>query len=155
MKENGSMMKLKEWEHIFIVMEHRILVNGEMIGNMEKVLKHGLMVQNTNENIMMVKNIIKEFYIFQMDQPNGEFHFYDINGKGLYIWPNQRKYEVTGIQYKMQGHGRITWDDGRMYEGEFENDKKHGKEYIFIWTDGRKYIGQWKDGKQHGRGHPK
>jgi hypothetical protein len=52
-------------------------------------------------------------------------------------------------------HGKnsvFTWEDGRKYEGDYEEDKRsgHGK-----WTySDRKtyYIGGWKDGKQHGEG---
>lgn len=51
----------------------------------------------------------------------------------------------------MHGKGKITWLDGRYYEGEYVDDKKQG-EGLFDWGDGRKYIGQWYKGKQHGRG---
>lgn len=51
----------------------------------------------------------------------------------------------------MNGKGVYKWEDGRTYEGEYLNDKKHGYgEYT--WADGRKYIGQWAEGKQHGLG---
>lgn len=43
----------------------------------------------------------------------------------------------------MHGKGKMTWPDGRVYEGEYKLDKKHGYgEYTF--TDGRKYQGYWK-----------
>lgn len=51
----------------------------------------------------------------------------------------------------MQGMGNFTWEDGRMYLGEYRNDLKHGQG-TFQWPDGRKYIGGWSEGKQHGRG---
>ena len=38
----------------------------------------------------------------------------------------------------MDGKGHYVWTDGRSYEGEYLNDKKHGYgEYT--WADGRKY----------------
>ncbi len=40
----------------------------------------------------------------------------------------------------MHGKGKITWIDGRKYEGEYKNDKKDGYG-IFEWSDGRKYVG--------------
>ena len=46
----------------------------------------------------------------------------------------------------MHGRGVFTWPDGRKYEGEYVNDKKHG-EGVFTWPDGRKYVGGWYDGK--------
>jgi hypothetical protein len=51
----------------------------------------------------------------------------------------------------MNGKGILKWPDGRKYDGELENDKRHGwGEYI--WKDSRRYRGQWKEGKQHGIG---
>jgi hypothetical protein len=51
----------------------------------------------------------------------------------------------------MNGKGKLTWPDGRMYDGEYINDQKEGVG-IFMFADGRKYIGNWKDGLQHGEG---
>lgn len=36
----------------------------------------------------------------------------------------------------MHGKGIYTWIDGRRYEGEYYNDKKHGFGN-YIWADGR------------------
>ena len=46
----------------------------------------------------------------------------------------------------MNGKGKITWVDGKVYEGEYKDDKKHGYG-TFFWGDGRKYTGYWADGK--------
>ena len=51
----------------------------------------------------------------------------------------------------MDGHGKFEWPDGRIYIGEYKEDKKDG-EGEYEWPDGRKYKGSWKDGKQHGEG---
>ena len=51
----------------------------------------------------------------------------------------------------MNGFGRYTFVDGRRYEGQYFNDKKHGYG-VYSWPDGRVYKGYWKDGKQHGLG---
>jgi len=40
----------------------------------------------------------------------------------------------------MEGKGLFTWPDGRKYEGEYKNDKKHGFG-VFYWPDGRIYRG--------------
>jgi len=52
---------------------------------------------------------------------------------------------------KMHGRGVFTWPDGKKYEGEYLNDQRDGFG-IFWWSDGRKYVGYWKEGKQHGLG---
>ena len=36
----------------------------------------------------------------------------------------------------MHGRGVFTWPDGRKYEGEYIEDKKEGQG-IFYWPDGR------------------
>lgn len=46
----------------------------------------------------------------------------------------------------MHGSGLFTWADGRVYEGEYVDDKKEGQG-IFTWPDGRKYDGAWVNGK--------
>jgi hypothetical protein len=40
----------------------------------------------------------------------------------------------------MNGMGVFTWKDGKKYEGEYLNDKKHGYGRI-VWPDGRVYEG--------------
>ena len=51
----------------------------------------------------------------------------------------------------MHGKGKLSWADGKTYEGDYRDDKKEGFG-TFIWADGRKYVGGWRDGKQHGNG---
>ena len=51
----------------------------------------------------------------------------------------------------MEGIGLYVWNDGRKYEGEYKDDKKHGYG-VYIWADGRQYDGYWWKGKQHGVG---
>lgn len=47
----------------------------------------------------------------------------------------------------MHGEGTYKWLDGRMYHGQYKNDKKNGFG-VYVWADGRAYIGNWTDGKQ-------
>lgn len=61
----------------------------------------------------------------------------------------------------MHGKGVYTWKDGRVYDGEYVEDKKNGYG-VYRWADGRSnkltniftlvYEGQWENGKQHGQG---
>jgi hypothetical protein len=45
----------------------------------------------------------------------------------------------------------IFIQDNRKYEGEYENDLKHGKG-TFTWPDGKSWSGQWIFGKMDGIG---
>jgi hypothetical protein len=40
----------------------------------------------------------------------------------------------------MQGKGILIWQDGKKYEGDFEDDKRHGQG-VFLWKDGKEYRG--------------
>ena len=41
----------------------------------------------------------------------------------------------------MEGKGLFTWLDGRVYTGDYYNDKNEGLG-VFQWPDGQKYEGQ-------------
>ena len=51
----------------------------------------------------------------------------------------------------MEGMGIYIWNDGRKYSGQYKDDKKHGFG-IYTWADARCYMGFWYKGKQHGLG---
>ena len=51
----------------------------------------------------------------------------------------------------MHGKGVFTWPDGRKYEGDYKNDHKEGQGK-FEWPNGRIYEGEWKLGKMDGQG---
>jgi hypothetical protein len=51
----------------------------------------------------------------------------------------------------MDEFGIYTWQDGRMYEGFYKEDKKHGFG-VYTWSDLKRYAGWWSNGKQHGLG---
>lgn len=46
----------------------------------------------------------------------------------------------------MHGNGEFKWSDGRVYVGEYANDKKHGQG-VYTWPDGRYYDGRFHNGK--------
>lgn len=51
----------------------------------------------------------------------------------------------------MHGTGQMTYIDGRIYKGEYYEDKKHGQG-LYMWPNGKMYEGDWYQGKQHGKG---
>ena len=44
-----------------------------------------------------------------------------------------------------------THANGATYEGQWKEDKQHGKG-VETWPDGARYDGLYFDGKKHGRG---
>ena len=61
------------------------------------------------------------------------------------------KLGVSKESIKRYEYGIMNFSDGRVYEGDYKDDKKHGFG-IYTWSDGRKYQGYWARGKQHGLG---
>ena len=51
----------------------------------------------------------------------------------------------------MHGQGKLTWEDGKTYQGEFKENMRDGFGK-FAFGDGRQYEGMWANGKQHGEG---
>ena len=53
------------------------------------------------------------------------------------------------------GHGKLTWSDGKKYEGGWRDGKQNGQG-TQTWLDGRKFVGEYKDGKTwNGTGYDK
>ena len=61
-------------------------------------------------------------------------------------WADGAQYNGEWRDNKMHGKGEFRWADGRVYNGEYVNDKKHGKG-VYSWPDGRMYQGQFHNGK--------
>ncbi len=40
-----------------------------------------------------------------------------MHGKGVFKWPDGRVYEGDYVNDKKHGIGKVTWPDGRVYEG--------------------------------------
>ena len=60
MRDSGKMIKLMGRVVISMLTELPTSVNGKMINNMVKELRHGLMVPSTRDLILKVKNMEKE-----------------------------------------------------------------------------------------------
>jgi len=66
-------------------------------------------------------------------------------------YPDGSTYEGEFNNDKFHGKGYFTSPDGHTYEGEFNNDKFHGQGTL-TYPDGAFYIGAFKDHKFHGQG---
>ena len=79
-------------------------------------------------------------------------YFYDKAGNyRKYTWPDGRVYEGDWLQDKRTGKGKMTWPDGAIYEGDWLQDKRIGKGKM-TWPDGAIYEGDWLQDKRTGKG---
>jgi len=56
------------------------------------------------------------------------------------------------IDKKRDGQGVCRWEDGNVYDGEWREDKRHGRGKFLIGETGDEYVGEWKHGKADGYG---
>jgi len=76
------------------------------------------------------------------------------HGTGHQTWNDGRVYDGQFDAGKFSGQGRMVWHTQKgllIYEGQYKDDLKHGMGK-FVWADGRTYDGAWLSGKRHGRG---
>ena len=59
--------------------------------------------------------------------------------------------EVGYRHSQRNGQGKLTYTDGSVYEGKWENGKFHGQGKL-TRPDGRVYEGTWEDGMRNGKG---
>jgi|APSaa5957512535_1039671.scaffolds.fasta_scaffold71281_2 hypothetical protein len=75
-----------------------------------------------------------------------------LNGKGLFVWHDDRLYLGDWKDNMMHGEGVYKWGDGRIFLGNYVDDRKSGMG-CYLWADSRAYNGEWLAGKQHGTGY--
>ena len=103
-----------------------------------------------------------------------------MHGQGTHAGADGSVYVGSYADHMRQGFGRLSYSNGDLYEGEWNQDNKHGSG-TFFWLalnatyegefregvvdgagtckfgDGSLYSGQYKDARRHGRGtftHP-
>ena len=116
--------------------------------NKDKVFYEGIFYNNTLKG---------KATIIKIDEKNNRIKYigntlnYLKNGKGI---ENGKFYRYKGDFENdiKQGNGVILYKDtNEKYEGQFFNNKMHGKG-IYIWNNKHKYIGEFCDGLMHGKG---
>lgn len=66
--------------------------------------------------------------------------------------PDGSTYDGNWRDDKAHGKGKFTYPDGDVYEGEWENDKANGFG-VYRRENGGKYEGFWRDDLQEGQGY--
>ena len=87
----------------------------------------------------------------------GTFYEFVIDGHGEEVWKDGTTFQGVYNNGQKNGFGKMAWYDDDMkvietYEGEFVDNKFHGKG-LYNWINKKKkYDGEWKDGKMNGKG---
>lgn len=74
-----------------------------------------------------------------------------LQGRGRLEWENGNRYEGEFDRGMMSGNGKLTSTSGFTYEGEFKSGQFSGKGDA-TFDDGRKYRGEFARSKFHGKG---
>ena len=82
----------------------------------------------------------------------GEFHDGVFHGKGKMAWLHGSVYEGEYGYGLIHGKGKYTWAYGVVYEGEFFNGKRDGVGTLTSKWSLYQYQGEWSDDKMHGKG---
>lgn len=66
--------------------------------------------------------------------------------------PAVEVYEGSFVDGVREGFGKLTYEDGSVYEGEFANNQPSGNNELLLFADGRRYQGTFIDGQMQGYG---
>jgi hypothetical protein len=61
-------------------------------------------------------------------------------------------YEGYTLNGMKQGHGKLMFEDGAYYEGNFERDQINGRGVLYYCQEKPAYEGEWVNGQFHGEG---
>jgi len=156
-KEEGKIIK-----NIFVYIDKNIINNDIKNPTMEDFS----FIDNNekNEDISLIYQIISKDYI-------NYFHYLNIEKIFVYLKQEYKPY----IKCKNDRYGKMIYENGEYYIGEFKRGLRHGKGILYYknaklidfgYFDGNKfeqsgsieyqiydyYIGEWKDGLRHGKG---
>lgn len=74
-----------------------------------------------------------------------------MHGKGRLTYEDGHYFEGDWVKGKRHGRGVYVNLDNSKYEGTWENDKIHGHG-VCMYPNGNRFEGQWQNGKIHGSG---
>ncbi len=56
------------------------------------------------------------------------------------------------VMGRAHGKGKMTYKNGKVYDGEWRNGNRHGVGKMVYYYSGSFYEGDWVDGLKHGKG---
>jgi hypothetical protein len=73
------------------------------------------------------------------------------DGKGVLMYDSGRVYEGNWRNNKREGLGFEKFENGNIYQGEFMLGRAHGRG-VYVWENGETYDGEWYKGMRQGKG---
>ena len=73
------------------------------------------------------------------------------HGIGTMVYNDGSMYEGEWENGSRHGQGTLTWDNGDIYEGQWENNVRQGQGTM-TWDNGDVYEGQWEKNVRQGQG---
>ena len=92
-----------------------------------------------------------ETMLLLMVTHKGQWKDDEKSGNETFIWTDGDKYVGEWENGFVNGFGKYTFTDGRIYEGQSKDNKKSGNGH-FIWPNGDKYAGEWENDLPNGSG---
>ena len=71
-----------------------------------------------------------------------------MEGKGVFSWPDGRRFEGNYLNDKKEGYGEYYWKDGRIFKGMWKNGLQDGQGEIYEPKKNKSKKGIWKEGKR-------
>ena len=68
-----------------------------------------------------------------------------MNGNGVFSWEDGKKYIGNYNDNIKQGYGKLFWNENKYYEGEWLNNKPHGEGMYYL--NGTLLKGKFRFGK--------
>jgi hypothetical protein len=81
----------------------------------------------------------------------GRFTEDRLNGCGLMLFPDGRRYEGDFREGRLHGHGTMRYPSGAVYSGHFRDNRRHGLGTM-TFANGFRYEGHFRANRCHGHG---
>ena len=114
--------------------------NKEDYKKLENIKDYEILFKNNKRNNYIKGIIYKGNYIND-----------NLNGKIIYINPEEYFYDGNILNNKKNGMGKIIYNNGDEYIGEWKDNKKEGKGTM-LYNNNDIYVGNWNNDKIEGEG---
>jgi len=142
--------------NIYFCVESKYLNTKVKYEIQEIINESGLEVELSELTLEQInQEEIKSTVTMSITEKNGVFTGTRVDGKktgsGIYKWNDGTVYEGEFEDDKMHGKGKLTTVKNGTYEGEFKNGRKTGTG-TYTFANGDIYTGNWENDKMSGEG---